>query len=94
MIQIVTAGGYPDAIKRRAERRRQDWYRSYIESIIDRDVPEIANIANPAQLPRLLEFAARFAGQLTNFSEIGRSIGLDHKTVDHYLRILAYFPSY
>lgn len=88
LIQIVTAGGYPDAIKRRAEKRRQDWYRAYIGSIVDRDVPEIANIANPAQIPRLLEFAARFAGQLTNFSEIGRSIGLDYKTVDHYLRIL------
>jgi predicted AAA+ superfamily ATPase len=89
LIQIVAAGGYPDAIKRRMERRRQDWYRAYIESLVERDVPEIANLAAPSLIPRLLEFAARFAGQLTNFSEIGRSVGLDHKTVDHYLRVLA-----
>jgi uncharacterized protein len=66
----------------------QDWYRSYLESIVNRDVPEIASIAEPDRIPRLLEISARFAGQLTNLSEIGRATGLDHKTVDHYLRVL------
>ena len=36
----VTAGGYPEAIKRRSERRRQDWYRAYIKSIVERDLPK------------------------------------------------------
>ena len=88
LLQIVATGGYPDAIKRRSERRRQDWYRAYIKSIVERDIPEIADIATPDQIPRLLEISARFAGQLTNLSEIGRAIGIDHKTVDHYLRVL------
>jgi uncharacterized protein len=84
----VTAGGYPEAIKRRGERRRQDWYRAYIKSIVERDLPEISNLAKPDQVPRVLQIAAQFAGQLTNLSEIGRSVGLDHKTVDHYVRVL------
>ena len=84
----VTAGGYPEAIKRRSERRRQDWYRAYIKSIVERDLPEISNLAKPDQIPRVLQIAAQFAGQLTNLSEIGRSVGLDHKTADHYLRLL------
>jgi predicted AAA+ superfamily ATPase len=88
LLQLIVAGGYPDAIKRRSERRRHDWYRAYIKSIAERDVPEVADITAPERIPRLLEIAARFAGQLTNLSEIGRSIGLDHKTVDHYLRVL------
>lgn len=88
LVQIVVSGGYPEAIKRRNERRRQDWYRAYIDSIIQRDLPEIAVLAKPSQIPRVLEVAARFAGQLTNFSEIGRSVGLDHKTADQYLRVL------
>jgi uncharacterized protein len=33
LLQIVATGGYPDAIKRRSERRRQDWYLAYIKSI-------------------------------------------------------------
>ncbi len=88
MLQIVAAGGYPDAIKRRSERRRHDWYRAYLNSIVERDVPEIADIAAPERIPRLLEISARFSGQLTNLSEIGRTVGLDHKTVEHYLRVL------
>ena len=88
LLQLVATGGYPDAIKRPSERRRHDWYRAYLKSIVERDVPEVAAVAAPDQIPRLLEIASRFAGQLTNLSEIGRTIGLDHKTVDHYLRVL------
>ena len=88
LLQIVSAGGYPDALKRRGERRRQDWYRAYIDSIVQRDLPEIAVLAKPGHIPRVLEISARFAGQLTNLSEIGRSAGLDHKTAEHYLRVL------
>jgi predicted AAA+ superfamily ATPase len=88
LLQLIATGGYPDAVKRRSERRRDDWYRAYIKSIVDRDIPEIANIAAPSQIPRLLEISARFASQLTNLSEIGKTVGLDHKTVDHYLRVL------
>ncbi|MGH8200947.1 MAG: ATP-binding protein [Steroidobacteraceae bacterium] len=88
LLQLVASGGYPDAVKRRAERRRQDWYRAYIKSIVERDIPEIADIAGREQIPRLLEICARFAGQLTNLSEIGRAIRRDHKTVGQYLRVL------
>ena len=85
---LVTAGGYPDAIKRRTEQRRRDWYRAYIDSLVDRDIPDVAAIAGGDQFPELLAICARFAGQLTNLSAIGRSMGRDHKTMAHYLRIL------
>jgi len=88
LLELVVTGGYPDAIKRRTERRRQDWYRAYIKSIVERDIPEIADIAGQDQIPHLLEVCARFAGQLTNLSEIGRALGRDHKTIGQYLRVL------
>lgn len=88
LVQLVASGGYPEALARRTERRRQDWYRAYIESIVERDVPEIASLARPNQIPRLLQFAAQLAGSLVNLSEIGRSVALDHKTTDSYLRVL------
>lgn len=88
LAQLVASGGYPEALARRTERRRQDWHRAYIESIVERDVPEIASLARPNQIPRLLQFAAQLAGSLVNLSEIGRSVALDHKTTDSYLRVL------
>ncbi len=36
----------------------------------------------------MLQIAAQFARQLMNLSEIGRSVGLDHKTAAHYVRVL------
>ena len=75
-LQLVTTGSYPGAVMRRAKRRRRDWYHAYIKSIVERDIPEIAG---RDWIPRLLEICARFAGQLTNLSEIGRAIGRDHE---------------
>ncbi|MET0659535.1 MAG: ATP-binding protein [Steroidobacteraceae bacterium] len=85
---LVSQGGYPEALMRKSERRRQDWYRAYLESIAERDVPEIATLTRAGQIPRLLQISAQFAGLLVNLSEIGRSIALNHKTTDHYLQVL------
>jgi predicted AAA+ superfamily ATPase len=76
LVQLIASGGYPEALARKTERRRQDWHRAYIESIVERDVPEIASLARPNQIPRLLQLAAQFAGNLLNLSEIGRSVAL------------------
>ena len=89
LIQLVAAGGYPEALARSTERRRQDWYHAYLASIIERDVPDVAALAKPGQLPALLQLAAQFASRLTNLSEIGRAVALAHKTTDSYLRVLA-----
>jgi predicted AAA+ superfamily ATPase len=88
LLQAVGAGGYPEALTRKTERRRQDWYRAYLDSIVERDVPDVAALGRSSQVPRLLQVAAQFASQLTNLSEIGRATGLDHKTADSYLRTL------
>jgi len=88
LVRLVATGGYPEALARRTERRRQDWYMACVDSIVERDVPEIASLARPNQIPRLLQFAAQLAGCLVNLSEIGRSVALDHKTADSYLRVL------
>jgi predicted AAA+ superfamily ATPase len=88
LIRLAGAGGYPEALGRKTERRRQDWYRAYLASIVERDVPDIAALAKPGQVPHLLQVAAQFASRLTNLSEIGRTVNLDHKTTDTYLRVL------
>jgi predicted AAA+ superfamily ATPase len=88
LIRLVSSGGYPEALTRKTERRRQDWYRAYLDAIIERDVPDVAAVTKPGQVPALLQVAAQYASRLTNLSEIGRSVALDHKTTDSYLRIL------
>jgi predicted AAA+ superfamily ATPase len=85
---VVLCGGYPEALKRGTERRRQDWYRAYVDSIVNRDLPDVSRIGKPGLVPKVLELAARCSGRLTNLTEIGRAAALDHKTVGVYLDVL------
>lgn len=88
VLPAVMKGGYPEAIARRTEKRRQDWYRAYLEAMVERDIPDVATLGKGQKMPSLIRLAAQFAGQLTNLSELGRAVALDHKTTDHYLQVL------
>ncbi len=44
LVHVVLLGGFPEAISRESERRRQDWLRSYLTSILTRDLRDIAEV--------------------------------------------------
>jgi predicted AAA+ superfamily ATPase len=44
LVKLVLVGGFPEAINRESERRRQDWMRSYLTSVLTRDLRDIALI--------------------------------------------------
>jgi predicted AAA+ superfamily ATPase len=54
LIQLVLLGGFPEAISRENERRRQDWLRSYLTSILTRDLRDIADVEKLTELPKTL----------------------------------------
>jgi len=54
----IIAGGYPVALARSAHHRRAAWYRDYIETLIQRDVRDLARIRTLDALPRLLALVA------------------------------------
>ena len=60
----IAAGGYPAAIALPAGRRRNRWYADYVDTIIQRDVRELARIASLDQLPRLLGLMAASTARL------------------------------
>jgi predicted AAA+ superfamily ATPase len=84
----VLAGGYPEALHRSSEARRQAWARSYLNAILQRDVRDIAEVDKLQALPQLLAALAQVCGQLCNYTQLGARIGLDGKTVSRYLTIL------
>ncbi len=81
-------GGYPEALRRSSEARRQAWARSYLGAILQRDVRDIAEVEKLQALPQLLAALAQVCGQLCNYTQLGARIGLDGKTVSRYLTIL------
>ena len=88
LIKRVIAGGYPEALARKDERRRQAWLRSYARALTTRDVAEISSITKTDELSRLLEHAAVSSGELVNLSALAAPLGGDSKTINRWMVLL------
>jgi uncharacterized protein len=88
LVQLALLGGFPEAISRESERRRQDWARSYLTSVLIRDLRDIAEIEKLTELPRFVRLLAEHSGQLVNYSQFGSSINVSHKTGQRYVALL------
>lgn len=83
----IAAGGYPEALLRRPERRGR-WYQSYLALILDRDVRDIAAIEQFDALPGLVAMLAQQSGQLINVANIATGLKLSRPTVGRYIEVL------
>lgn len=88
LVQLVLLGGFPEAISRDNERRRQDWARSYLRSILTRDLLDIAEVEKLTELPKFVRLLAEHSGQLVNYSQFGAGINVSHKTGQRYVGLL------
>lgn len=88
LVQLALLGGFPEALSRESERRRQDWARSYLTSILTRDLRDIADVEKLTELPKFVRLLAEHSGQLVNYSQFGASINVSHKTGQRYVGLL------
>lgn len=88
LVRRLVEGGYPDALARGSARRRAAWFESYVQTLLQRDVRELANIAQLTEVPNLLRLLASRSGSLLNFAELGRSAGLPQTTLKRYFALL------
>ncbi len=88
LVQLALMGGFPEAIARQSERRRQDWARSYLTSVLTRDLRDIAEIEKLTELPKFVRLLAEHSGQLVNYSQLGSSINVSYKTGQRYVALL------
>ena len=84
----IIQGGYPETISRKTESRRRAWFNSYITTILQRDVRDLANIEGLTELPRLLSILATRAATLVNYSELSRSTTFPQSTLKRYMSLL------
>ena len=87
LAELIVAGGFPAALTRQASRRRA-WYQAYIQTLVQRDVRDLARIASLDVLPRLLELAAGQTAHLFNVSNLASPFGLSRPTIRDYLTLL------
>lgn len=87
LIDRIVRGGFPEAVSRPAD-RRTEWFESYIESITQRDIRELAELDRLIEVPRLLHLLASRAGGLLNNADLSRTLGLSAATARRHLGLL------
>ena len=88
LAERIVAGGYPAALARTSQRRRAAWYRDYVETLVQRDVRDLARISSLDALPRLLQLAASQTAHLMNVAEMASPFQLSRPTIRAYVTLL------
>jgi predicted AAA+ superfamily ATPase len=65
-----------------------DWYSSYVQTYIERDVRLIQNIVNIRDFHRFVNLLAARCSQQLNMSTFSRELGISVPTIRHWLSIL------
>ncbi len=85
--RLIVAGGYPEAVLRQPT-RRSAWFRSYITTILQRTVRDVADVERLHEIPRLLSVLAARTGTLLNVADLSRTLGIPQTTLQRYLALL------
>jgi hypothetical protein len=86
-MQLVCMGGFPEATQLRSARARSHWYGSYITTVTQRDVQDLASVRKAELLPRLLQKLAALTAQELNVSDLARGLDIDVQTLRTYLAL-------
>lgn len=86
-VEVVARGGYP-AVYRLGERQRRAWYRDYAQSIVERDLRDIASAQKLVEMPKLLRLLASNSAKLLDFKKLARNLEISDKTVGAYVELL------
>lgn len=87
--QLWLQGGYPRSLLTDSNQASLTWRENYIRTFLERDIPQLGIRVPANTLHRFWTMIAHYHGQVLNFSELGRSFGVNDVTVRRYLEILA-----
>ena len=85
----IWTGGYPGLLLSDNPRERWlDFYRSYVQTYLERDVRSLSQVADLKVFHAFLKAVAARSAQLLNYSDLARDTGISQPTAKSYLAIL------
>lgn len=85
--QIIWKGTFP-AVALHSNMDRDLFYSSYIQTYLQRDVRDLANVGDTSSFLKFLRAAATRTGQLLNMSDMARDADVSPTTAKNWLSIL------
>nr|VFJ53156.1 MAG: hypothetical protein BECKFW1821B_GA0114236_10149 [Candidatus Kentron sp. FW]VFJ55656.1 MAG: hypothetical protein BECKFW1821A_GA0114235_10554 [Candidatus Kentron sp. FW] len=83
----IWQGSFPK-VAGASPRQRDLYYRSYIQTYIQRDVRGARQIANETAFYNFLVAVAARTGQMLNYADLARDMAIDNKTAKSWLSVL------
>jgi len=87
VFELIFNGGMPE-LYREKNMNRNDFYSSYIDTYIEKDVKQIKDIGNVESFKKFMQEIAIRVGTILNYSDIAKDIGVDSKTIKSWVSIL------
>ncbi|MBM2618202.1 ATP-binding protein [Actinoplanes sp. LDG1-06] len=84
----IVRGGLPEATVRNDARRRQRFFDSYVQALIDRDVRQLSDIQHKGELRKLVRLLAARSATVIGANSLESALGLSRPTIARYLQAL------
>jgi uncharacterized protein len=81
-------GGFPDSVQASDDVSSSIWREQFIRTYLERDIPQLGPRIPAETLRRFWTMLAHNQGGLLNAAALGRALGVDGKTIRHYLDLL------
>ncbi len=79
-------GGYPEALTRRTNSQWHLWMQNYEKTFVERDVTMLMNESlSPFTVRRLWNILSGISGNILNYEDISRALGVSRATVVKYI---------
>ena len=87
ILQLALRGAYPEAITL-DKADRKEWYKDYLNALIEHDLKDIANIKNEEALRQIIKALAAWSGKLMDLDGICSACNLSKPTINEYIALI------
>jgi predicted AAA+ superfamily ATPase len=81
-------GGFPLSYTARSEADSVHWRRQFLQTFLERDIPQLGITIPSAALRRFWSMVAHYHGQIWNGAELARALAVGEATVRRYLDLM------
>ena len=88
LIDQIIRGGFPDFYAIDSEVIRSQLLQQYAQVLLKKDVKDLLRVHKVSQFADLLSYLSLLSGTIISHTRIGSDLGVDDKTVNHWISVL------
>jgi predicted AAA+ superfamily ATPase len=81
-------GGFPDALLAPNDKAMDFWFRGFVQTYIERDLPNLGLSASPELMRNMLRMLTNVQGGMLNYTDLSDSLNISQPTVKTYIDFL------